>query len=291
MDYLLHRYIDEVHPHRPFERSKMTTIKITAEHFKGVHVSQLTPDMIFKYAEKRTAGYKAPAPIGKSTLNQQLTYVAQTTDHARTLWGVDLPSNPVRDALSALSKIGLVGGSRRRERRVSAQELILLIHASTTHRSGWIGPIIMMAVETGMRQGEIQALHWKDVDFEGNTIFIKDRKHPTEKAGNNQIIPVSNKALQVLRDWRPIKARRSGAIFPDVKLAQSIGDRFVKVRESAGLPELHFHDLRHEAISRFFEKGLQIQEVARISGHKDWEQLLRYTQLNASSLADKLNAY
>jgi integrase len=127
----------------------------------------------------------------------------------------------------------------------------------------------MMAVETGMRQGEIQALQWKDVDFEGSTIFIKDRKHPTEKARNNQIIPVSNKALQVLRDWGPIKAKRSGAIFPDVKLAQSISDRFVKVRAFAGLPELHFHDFRHEAISRFFEKGLQIQEVARISGHKD----------------------
>ena len=269
MDYLLHRYIDEVHSHRPFERSKMTTIKMTAEHFKGVHVTQLTPDMIFKYAEKRRAGYKGRAPIGKSTLNQQLTYVAQTIDQARTLWGVDLPSNPARDALSALSKIGLVGGSRRRERRVSAQELKLLMHASTKHRSGWIGPIIMMAVETGMRQGEIQALQWKDVDFEGNTIFIKDRKHPTEKARNNQIIPVSNKALQVLRDWGPIKAKRSGAIFPDVKLAQSISDRFVKVRAFAGLPELHFYDFRHEAISRFFEKGLQIQEVARISGHKD----------------------
>ncbi|MDC1425981.1 hypothetical protein N8339_03325 [Gammaproteobacteria bacterium] len=56
MDYLLHRYIDEVHPHRPFARSKMTTIKMTAEHFKDVRVIQLTPDMLFKYAEKRRAG-------------------------------------------------------------------------------------------------------------------------------------------------------------------------------------------------------------------------------------------
>ena len=56
MDYLLHRYIDEVHPHRPFARSKMTTIKMTAEHFKDVRVIQLTPDMLFKYAEKQRAG-------------------------------------------------------------------------------------------------------------------------------------------------------------------------------------------------------------------------------------------
>ena len=63
MDYLLHRYIDEVHPHRPFERSKMT-----AEHFKGVRVTQLTPDMLFKYAEKRGAGYKGRAPISRPAL-------------------------------------------------------------------------------------------------------------------------------------------------------------------------------------------------------------------------------
>ena len=117
MEYLLHRYIHEVYLHRPFARSKMTTVKMTAEHFKDVRVTQLTPDMLFKYAEKRGAGYKGRAPIGKSTLNQQLTYVAQTIDQARTLWGVDLPSNPARDALSALSKIGLVGGSRRRQRK------------------------------------------------------------------------------------------------------------------------------------------------------------------------------
>jgi len=163
------------------------------------------------------------------------------------------------------------------------------MEASLKHHSGWIGPIIMLAVETGMRQGEIQALQWKDVDFEQSTLFIKDRKHPTEKMGNNQIIPVSNKALEVLKTWVPVESKRTGAVFPGVKLAQSISDRFVKVREEAGLPELHFHDLRHEAVSRFFEKGLQIQEVARISGHKDWKQLLRYTQLNASSLVDKLN--
>jgi hypothetical protein len=68
MDYLLHRYIDEVHLHRPFARSKMTTIKMTAEHFKDVRVTQLTPDMLFKYAEKRGAGYKGRAPISRPAL-------------------------------------------------------------------------------------------------------------------------------------------------------------------------------------------------------------------------------
>ena len=82
MDFLLHRYIDEVYSHRPFASSKMTITNMTAEHFKDVRVIQLTPDMLFKYAEKRRAGYKGRAPISRSTLNQQLTYIAQTIDHA-----------------------------------------------------------------------------------------------------------------------------------------------------------------------------------------------------------------
>ena len=297
VDMLLDRYIEEVHPHRPFARSKMSTIKLTAEHFTDVPISSLTPEHIFQYAEKRRAGYKGRAPIAASTLNQQLTYLAQTIEHARTLWGVDLPSNAARDALSALSKIGLVGGSKHRDRRVAPHELISLLEIAEEHRSGWMGPMIRLAVETGMRQSEICELKWEYVDFENSTIFIKDRKHPTEKKGNDQTIPVSEAALDVLREWGIGTAHscvwhprhRKGKIFADVKLASSVSDRFAVVREKAGIEDLHFHDLRHEAISRFFERGLQIQEVARISGHKDWKQLLRYTQLTAASLVSKLN--
>lgn len=288
VDMLLDRYIKEVHPHRPFARSKMSTIKLTAEHFTDIPISSLTPEHIFQYAERRRAGYKGRAPIGKATLNQQLTYLAQMIEHARTLWGVDLPSNAARDALSALSKIGLVGGSKHRDRRVAPHELISLLEIAEEHRSGWMAPMIRLAVETGMRQSEICELKWEHVDFEASTIFIKDRKHPTEKKGNDQTIPVSEAALDVLREWGIGTAHR-GRVFPDVKLASSVSDRFAVVREKAGIEDLHFHDLRHEAISRFFEKGLQIQEVARISGHKDWKQLLRYTQLTAESLVSKLN--
>ena len=59
--------------------------------------------------------------------------------------------------------------------------------------------------------------------------------------------------------------------------------------KNAGIVDLHFHDLRHEAISRFFEKGLSIPEVSLISGHKDVRQLMRYTHLKINNLIDKLN--
>ena len=56
----------------------------------------------------------------------------------------------------------------------------------------------------------------------------------------------------------------------------------------SGITNLHFHDLRHEAISRFFEKGLSIPEVSLISGHKDVRQLMRYTHLKVETLLNKI---
>ena len=74
-----------------------------------------------------------------------------------------------------------------------------------------------------------------------------------------------------------------------MQTSAAVSDRLALVRAKAGITDLHFHDLRHEAISRLFEKGLQIHEVARISGHRDWKQLKRYTQLTAKSLVPKIN--
>lgn len=287
VDSLLYQYIREVHPHRPFCRSKMATIKMTAAHFEGVKVTQLTPDEVFQYAVKRREGYGDRPPISRSTANQQITYLAQTIEHAKALWGLQLAGNPAREALKVLSKVGLTGGSRKRERRVSDHELELLLEAAKKHRTGWLAPMIRIAVHTAMRQGEIHALTWRDIDLEQRTIFIKDRKHPHEKKGNNQIIPMSRAAQSVFEELKPYK--KTVRIFPDVETAQSVSKQFSKTAAQAGLKGLHFHDLRHEAVSRFFEKGLQIQEVARISGHRDWKQLLRYTQLKATDLVDKLD--
>ena len=63
-----------------------------------------------------------------------------------------------------------------------------------------------------------------------------------------------------------------------------------EIEETSGIKDLHFHDLRHEAISRFFEMGLSIPEVALISGHRDPRMLFRYTHLRAEDVAEKINS-
>ena len=85
-----------------------------------------------------------------------------------------------------------------------------------------------------------------------------------------------------------MKYRKSGSNLAPCKHSASISDRFALVTREAGIQDLTFHDLRHEAISRFFEKGLSIPQVAVISGHKDWKQLKRYTQLRPADILDSL---
>lgn len=272
---LLERYIEEIHPIKPFGKSKLATIRLTAKAFAHTKLSDLTPALILSYAKQRA--------VGPHTLNVELTYFAAAIDTARTLWNVPIKENPVRATMKVMAQLGMTSGSRKRDRRLVADELQALLKAAGDH---WIRPMILIAVESGMRQQEIQQLTWEDVDFENNTILIQNRKHPTQKRGNDQVIPMFPGVKQVLLELHKVSKQR-GKIF-DVQHSASVSDRFALLCKQAGVVDLRFHDLRHEAISQMFERGMDIPQVAAVSGHKTWTQLKRYTQLRPEAL---LNAY
>ncbi|WP_341276168.1 site-specific integrase [Burkholderia multivorans] len=141
-----------------------------------------------------------------------------------------------------------------------------------------IAPAIVLAIETAMRQGEIAKLRWEYIDLEDRTVLL-----PMTKNGTPRKVPLSSRAIEALT-WCPPPHR--GRVF---KLTQSaMKYAFSRVREECGLGTLHFHDLRHEATSRLFEKGLNVLEVATITGHKNLKHLQRYTHLRAEDLAKKL---
>src|SRR5262249_27774277 len=133
-------------------------------------------------------------------------------------------------------------------------------------RNRWVLPIILFAIETGMRRGEIVALRWEHIRKDQESLLI-----PQSKNGYSRIIPLSPGELKLLSGLPVIEDR----VFPITALALRLA--WDRVRSRAGAADLHFHDLRHEAISRFFERGLTIPEVALISGHRDARMLFRYT--------------
>ena len=154
-----------------------------------------------------------------------------------------------------------------------------LEEAAEQTKNPHIWPIIVFAIETGMRRGEILGLRWEHVDLERRIAFL-----PLTKHGISREVPLSTTAAQVLTGQR----QRNDTPSPFPATSNAFRLAWERLRSRAGLSDLRFHDLRHEAISRFFELGLNIPEVAVISGHKEPRMLFRHTHLRAEEIVHKL---
>jgi integrase len=109
---------------------------------------------------------------------------------------------------------------------------------------------------------------------------------PLTKNGDSRDIPLSRRAVATLQKLKADKDRDAQLVFP--MTGNSIRLAFEHLRVRARMDDFHFHDLRHEAVSRLFEKGLNIAEVSAISGHKELKMLQRYTHLRAEDLVSRL---
>jgi integrase len=130
-----------------------------------------------------------------------------------------------------------------------------------------------------MRRGEILAVRKEDIDFAKRSLLV-----PEAKNGHARTIPLSKLGTELLK----AHATGEGRLFPIS--ANALRLAWERLRRRAGLEDLHFHDLRHEAISRLFERGLSVPEVALISGHRDLRMLLRYTHPMAEGILRKLDS-
>ena len=145
--------------------------------------------------------------------------------------------------------------------------------------------IIKFAVATAMRQEEIFRVRWGDLDRAKKLLTIRDRKDPQEKRGNDQSIPlldVSGYSALGLIDKHGTLGKPTDRIFPYNH--KSVGTAFTRACQGLDIQDLHFHDLRHEATSRLFEAGFSIEQVALMTGHRDWKMLRRYTHLKPERL-------
>jgi integrase len=138
--------------------------------------------------------------------------------------------------------------------------------------------ICRFAITSAMRLSEITSLRWIDLDSEKRTVIIRNRKDPRRKQGNDQRVPLFDEAWALVNRQH----KRSDRIFPYDP--RSVSAAFTRGVAACGIEDLRFHDLRHEGASRLFERGFQIEQVALITGHKDWGMLRRYTQLKPEDL-------
>jgi integrase len=142
------------------------------------------------------------------------------------------------------------------------------------------------AVATAMRQDEIARVEWRDFDASSRMLVIRNRKDPRKKKGNDQRIPLLDvsgyDACKIIEEQGRFSNIREGRIFP--YNGRSVGTAFRRQCQELKIEDLHFRDLRHEGTHRLFEAGFSIEQVALVTGHKDWKMLRRYTQLKPETL-------
>ena len=263
---LLQRYVADVLPAKRGAATEGQRLqRLIRDPVSSLRASQLTSQAIAAFRDRRLLD-------GRRTCHYDLILIRHCLKIAMNEWGLILSFNPV-------DKVKMPPSSPPRNRRLEDGELERLEEAAKQTRNPHIWPVIVFAIETGMRRGEILGLRWEHVDLNRRIAYL-----PLTKNGSSREVPLSTKAAQVLAKQR----QRNDTTGPFPVNSNGFRLAWDRLRRRAGLSDLRFHDLRHEAISRFFELGLNIPEVAVISGHNDPRMLFRYTHLRAESLIPKL---
>ena len=261
---LLQRYLEEITPSKKGYATETRRInRLTRDEISNKILSELTRRSLAIFRDRRLKD-------GKRACQYDLIIIRHAIEVGRKEWGLMLSSNPV-------DSIRIPNGVRRRQRRLEAGELEKLRSAAKDCINPYTWPAVMLALYTAMRRSELLRLRWADLDMDARLAHLRDSKNGVPRA-----VPLSSEALSVIKSL----SCNHDYLLPisDNALRQS-WERLVK---RAGIKDFRFHDFRHEAISRFFEMGLSMPEVALISGHKDPRMLFRYTHLRAEKLAERL---
>lgn len=267
LGHLIERYRDSVSLRKKSAKNEQIALNAFLRHeIARKQVVDVTAGDFATYRDERLE------TVAPTTLKRELTIIQNVYKVAKDEWGMPLKHDPVKD-------LGFSASLVRRDRRLQEGELELIIEEAKVRKNPLVLPVILFAIELGMRRSEILRMQWKHLDLKNRVLLI-----PETKNGHPRKIPLTNKALDILEGIDPI-SERVFAISPNaIKLA------WQRMAKKIGLDDLHFHDFRHEAVSTFFEKGLAIQEVATISGHRDWRSLKIYTQPKPENILKKLAA-
>lgn len=258
------RYILEYLPRLAHPDKEISRIKaIQRRDIASRSLASIRGKDIAEFIQDREAGR-----VSANTIRLDLACLSRLFEVAHKDWGMESLANPVKH----VSKPKLPSGRSRRLE--DGEELCLLEQCSPQFR-----PIVQFAIETAMRREEIASLRWENVDFKRSSIFL-----PNTKNGESRSVPLSPTAINILK---ALPHNISGSVFN--LSGESITRRMRQATKKAEIKDLRFHDLRHEATSRFFENtDLDVMEIKTITGHKSLQMLARYSHLRTHRLANRL---
>ena len=219
--------------------------------FKGKTIQDIGPELIERYKAKRKT------EVSPATVNRDLAFL-KTMFNKAVEWG-RLESSPVKNVKKFKEP-------NSKERILCPDEMKRLIDAANNH----LEPILIIALNTGMRRGEILSLKWENIDLSKRCIHLED-----SKSGKSRDIPMNGLVIEVLS----VIAQNSEYVFPNPRTGGPIEDvktAFKTACERAKIKGLRFHDLRHTAATRMVEAMVDLVTVSKILGHSSIQMTMRY---------------
>lgn len=225
--------------------------------------------------------------VQPGTVNSNLSYIATVLKSASPLFGIKINMEGFDAAREYMWRNKIMTEANKRTRRPTRQESNLILEGLkkrelTAYSKAPFSRIYLFSILTCMRVGEVLRLRWHDVDKSTKSILVRDRKDPRKKIGNHMVVPLLGDAWDILQE----QPERGELIFPYARA--NISKVFREVRDSLGIEDLHYHDLRREGASRLFEMGFSIEDVAQVTGHKNLQTLWTvYREIYPQTLHDR----
>ena len=261
---VLNRYLLEITPTKKGAKNETYRINAWLNHplankslinIRGVDMAE--------YRDQRLKDGMSP-----STIRNDINVISHVYNIARKEWGIEGITNPVEH-------VRMPKQDKGRDRRITLKEEKSLVDGAESP----FKEILIIAIETAMRRGELMSMTWEMINLESGVVHLEDTKN-----GERRDVPLSNKAITTLNE---LTEDKTGFVFFGFSTSY-VTNMFRDLCAELKIINLRFHDLRHEATSRFFEKGFNTMEVSSITGHKTLHMLKRYTHLKAEDLAKRL---
>jgi integrase len=270
------KYIPAHSVHKGNHKTEAGILRILSSRWEGRSLSAISKqDIVLLKDDLLSKGRAA------STVNHYLNALSQLYQIACNEWGLKV-ANPI-------TGIKRMSEPQGRMKRLSMEAETALLTCCHELNLAYLADIIVVAIETGMRCGEILSMRWEDVDFVNRRVLLRDTKN-----GDSRQVPLSSRVKIVLEQ---LSSRNTGdLVFPYCRWAirrhyTRVVKQSSKTHKGKQNPfiDLRFHDLRHEALSRLSDKGLNVMEIAHISGHRTLAMLKRYTHPCHKTLLGKLD--
>ncbi|KFC63950.1 putative integrase/recombinase [Bosea sp. LC85] len=254
-------------------RTKSQVLRaIKADDIADIACADITSQDLVAYAG-RLGVERAPA-----TVANYLSHLRSVFAIAQPAWGYPLDEKAMADTFKVTKRLGVTGKSKDRTRRPTLDELDrLLRHFEAGRRKRPrmmpMAAIVAFALYSSRREEEITKILWTDLDVAGRRVLVRDMKDPEAKDGNDVWCELPEEALRIAL----AQPRNYAEIFPYNH--RTVSANMTRACAILNIADLHFHDLRHEGVSRLLEMGRTIPQAASVSGHRNWSSMKRYAHL------------